>query len=89
MQAELWQKVEELYHAVLPPPGTCAQLLAQADAQVRAQVQSLLDQNTGSFLESAPLSAIKTLGAGARPESSPAAVGQLLTDPLPESKARD
>src|SRR5579884_1421907 len=66
MQAELWKKVDELYHAALAEaPEKRAEFLARAcdDEQVRAEVQSLLDQADGSFLESSPLSAAVQAGA--------------------------
>ncbi len=70
MRADLWKKIEELYHAVLAqPPEERAAFLAQAspdDPQVRAEVQALLDQKAASFFESAPLSAVQALGAGSR-----------------------
>ena len=70
MQADLWKKIEELYHAVLAqPPEKRAAFLSRAcpdDPQLRGEVQSLLDQQADSFLESAPLSAIKALSAGAK-----------------------
>src|ERR1039457_1021710 len=70
MQAERWKKVEELYEAAIAlPPEKRADFLAQAcpaDAGLRGEVQSLLAQQADSFLESAPLSAIKTLTPGAR-----------------------
>jgi hypothetical protein len=69
MQAERWKQIEDLYQAALAqPPEKRAAFLAQAcpdDAQLRAEVQSLLDQQAGSFLESAPISAIHGL-AGCR-----------------------
>src|SRR5580700_11611794 len=69
MQADLWKKVEALYQAALAePPEKRAAYLAQAcpeDPQLRGEVQSLLNQQADSFLESAPLSAIKALSAGA------------------------
>src|ERR1700729_2143193 len=70
MQADLWKKIEALYQAALAePPENRAIFLAQAcpdDPQLCAEVQSLLDQQAKSFLESSPLSAIKALSAGAR-----------------------
>jgi len=70
MQADLWKKVEALYQAALAePPEKRAAFLAQAcpeDPQLRGEVQSLLDQEAKSFLESSPLSAIKALSAGAK-----------------------
>jgi Tol biopolymer transport system component len=70
MQAERWKQVEELYQAALAQPAEKRPaFLAQAcpnDPQLRAEVQSLLDQQADSFLESAPLSAIKALSAGAK-----------------------
>jgi Tol biopolymer transport system component len=70
MQAERWKQIEDLYQAALAqPPEKRAAFLAQAcpdDPQLRAEVQSLLDQQADSFLESAPLSAIQALSAGAK-----------------------
>jgi serine/threonine protein kinase len=70
MQAERWKKVEALYQAALAqPPEKRAAFLAQAcpeDPQLRGEVQSLLDQQAESFLESSPVSAIKALSAGAK-----------------------
>src|SRR5580700_6081865 len=70
MQADLWKKVEALYQAALAqPPENRAVFLAQAcpeDPQLRAEVQSLLDQQAKSFLENSPVSAIKALSAGAK-----------------------
>lgn len=51
-----------------PAPERTA-FLAQAcadDPELRGEVQSLLDQQADSFLESAPVSAIKTLSPGAK-----------------------
>jgi len=57
MQPDLWKKIEELYHAALARPAEeRAAFLAQAcpdDPQVRREVQSLLDQKTASFSETA------------------------------------
>jgi len=68
MQAELWKKVEELYHAALAqPPEKRATFLAQAcpeNPAVRREVQLLLDKPADSFLETVPLSAVQ--GAGTR-----------------------
>src|ERR1039457_4810874 len=70
MQADLWKKVEALYQAALAqPPEERAAFLLQAcpdDPQLRGEVQSLLDQQADFFLESAPLSAIAALSAGAK-----------------------
>src|ERR1022692_3273968 len=70
MQADLWKRVEALYQAALAqPPEERAAFLLQAcpdDPQLRGEVQSLLDQQADFFLESAPLSAIKALSAGAK-----------------------
>jgi len=70
MQAERWKQIEELYQAALAqPPEKRAAFLAAAcpdDSQLRGEVQSLLDQQADSFLESAPVSAVKALGAGAK-----------------------
>jgi hypothetical protein len=70
MQAERWKQIEALYQAALARPAERrAAFLAQAcpdDAQLRAEVQSLLDQQADSFLESAPVSAVHALTAGAK-----------------------
>jgi serine/threonine protein kinase/Tol biopolymer transport system component len=70
MQAERWRQIEELYQeALAQPPEQRAAFLAQAcadDPELRAEVQSLLDQQADSFLESAPVSAIHALSAGAK-----------------------
>jgi len=61
MQAELWKKVEPLCQAALAlPPERRAAFLLEAcpdDPQLRAEVQSLLEQQADSFLEDSPLSA--------------------------------
>src|SRR5579862_8881838 len=68
MEAERWKRIEELYQDALaqPPDGRVAYLAQTCpeDAQLRAEVQSLLDQGADSFLESAPVSAIKALRPG-------------------------
>src|ERR1700691_5160654 len=70
MQADVWKKVEALYEAALAQPAEKrSAFLAQAcpeDPQFRGEVQSLLDQQAKSFLESSPLSAIKALSAGTK-----------------------
>jgi serine/threonine protein kinase/tetratricopeptide (TPR) repeat protein len=69
MTAERWKKIEEVYHAAMAQPAERrAQFVTEAcpDVSMRAEVQSLLDQQTGSFLDSAPVSAIKALSPGAR-----------------------
>src|ERR1035438_156964 len=51
------------------PEAERAAFLAQAcadDPELRGEVQSLLDQQADSFLESAPVSAIKTLSPGVK-----------------------
>ena len=69
MQAERWKQIEDLCQAALSQaPEKRAAFLAQAcpdDLQLRGEVQSLLDQQAGSFLESGPVSAVKALSAGA------------------------
>ena len=61
MQAEIWKRVEELFLAVKDQrPTKRPEYLKQAcpdDAQIRAEVQSLLDaeSDTDSFLEDSPL----------------------------------
>jgi hypothetical protein len=68
MQAERWKQIDDLYQAALAQPlEKRAAFLLQAcpdDSQLRAEVESLLDQQADSFLETAPLSAIKALSAG-------------------------
>jgi len=63
MQAERWKRIEELCQAALEqPPETRAAFLERAcpdDAKLRAEVQALLNAQADSFLESAPISAIK------------------------------
>src|ERR1039458_4449333 len=70
VQAERWKQIEELCQAALEqPPETRAAFLERAcpnDAKLRAEVQALLNQQADSFLEGAPVSAIKALGAGAK-----------------------
>ena len=70
MEAERWKQIEELCQAALEqPPEVRAAFLERAcpdDAKLRADVQALLNQQADSFLESAPISAIKGLGAGAK-----------------------
>ena len=70
MQAERWKQIQELYEAAIAlSPEKRAGFLAHAcaaDAGLRAEVQSLLAEQVDSFLESAPVSAIKTLSPGAR-----------------------
>ena len=70
MRAERWKRIEDLCQAALElAPEQRAAFLARAcadDAQLRGEVQSLLDQQSDSFLESAPVSAIKALSAGAK-----------------------
>src|ERR1019366_7798258 len=70
MQADRWKQIQELYEAAIAlAPEKRAAFLEQActdDTGLRGEVRSLLAQNADSFLESAPLSAIKTLSAGAK-----------------------
>jgi len=70
MEADRWKQVQELYEgAVALPPDKRAEFLEQAcpaDASLRGDVQSLLAQQADSFLESGPVSAIKTLSPGAK-----------------------
>jgi Tol biopolymer transport system component/predicted Ser/Thr protein kinase len=70
VNADRWKQIEDCYHAALERrvPERAA-FLAQAcanDPELRREVQSLLAQEADSFLESAPLSAIKTLAPGAK-----------------------
>ena len=70
MEPERWRQIESLLEAALAqPPEKREALLARAcpdDAQLRGEVESLLAQKADSFLESAPVSAIKALSAGAK-----------------------
>src|ERR1039457_3349379 len=70
MQADRWKQIQELYEsAIALPPEKRAEFLEQAcpaDAGLRGEVQSLLAQKADSFLESGPVSAIKTLSPGAK-----------------------
>ena len=70
MNADRWKQIENCYHAPMgrPVPERAA-FLAQAcadDPELRGEVDSMLAQQADSFLESAPLSAIKTLSPGAK-----------------------
>jgi hypothetical protein len=70
VNADRWKQIENCYRAAMgrPAPERTA-FLAQAcadDPELRGEVQSLLDQQADSFLESAPVSAIKTLSRGAK-----------------------
>ena len=69
MEAERWRRIEKLYQAALAqPPEKRLAFLLQAcpdDPQLRGEVESLLAQKADSFLESAPVSAIKALSPGA------------------------
>jgi Tol biopolymer transport system component len=70
MEADRWKQVQELYEgAVALSPEKRAEFLEQAcpgDAGMRGEVQSLLAQQADSFLESSPVSAMKTLSPGAK-----------------------
>ena len=70
MEAERWRRIEALCQAALEqPPEKRPAFLAQAcpdDPQLRGEVQALLDQQADSFLESAPVSAVRALSAGAK-----------------------
>ena len=70
MQADRWKQIEELYQAALALPAEKrGAFLTQAcpdDPQLRGEVQSLLDQQADSFLESGPLSAVRALSVGAK-----------------------
>ncbi len=76
MQPELWKKVEALYEAALaqPPEHRAAFLIESCpdDPQLRAEVQSLLDQQADSFLEGSPLSTNQNDFAADPPRSRPA-----------------
>src|SRR5579862_2121986 len=69
MQVERWKQIESLFHAAqtMPLEGRVA-FLARAcpDTEIRAEVQSLLNQQPDSFLEHAPASAAKALVPGTR-----------------------
>jgi len=70
MEAERWKRIEELCQAALEQPlEKRAAFLAQAcpdDPHLRGEVEALLDQQADSFLESAPVSAIRALSAGVK-----------------------
>ena len=70
MQPERRKKIEALFEAVqAQPPHKRAAFLAQAcpdDPPLRDEVELLLKQQADSFLESAPVSAIRALSAGAK-----------------------
>jgi hypothetical protein len=70
MQADRWKRIQELYEAAIAlPTEKRAEFLEHAcpaDAGLRGEVQSLLAQQADSFLESTPISAIKTLSPVAR-----------------------
>src|ERR1035438_6803588 len=70
MEPERWRQIESLLEAALAqPPEKREEFLARAcpdDTQLRGEVESLLAQKADSFLESAPVSAIKALSAGAK-----------------------
>ncbi len=70
MQAELWKKVEALYQATLAQPlERRAEFLAEAcshDPQLQQEVESLLDQQADSFLESSPFPTTQLLSAGVK-----------------------
>jgi hypothetical protein len=65
MQPDHWKKVQEIYDAAIAlPPEKRWDFLAGAcsgDAELRSEVQSLLARQADSFLEGAPVSAIKIL----------------------------
>jgi serine/threonine protein kinase len=70
MQSERWRQVEDLCQAALSlAPQKRAAFLAEdcpGDPELRAEVQSLLNQQADSFLESGPVPATRTLAVGAR-----------------------
>lgn len=70
MQADLWKKVEALYQATLAQPlERRTDFLAEAcpdDPELQREVQSLLDQQADSFLESSPFPTIEALSAGVK-----------------------
>ena len=70
MQAERWQQIEKLYFAAQAQPAEeRAAFLAEAcagDPALRGEVESLLDQEAGAFLEDAPPAAVHRLSTGAR-----------------------
>jgi hypothetical protein len=70
VNADRWKQIENCYHAAMrrPVPERAA-FLAKAcadDPELRGEVDSMLAQQADSFLESAPLPAIKTLSPGAK-----------------------
>jgi non-specific serine/threonine protein kinase/serine/threonine-protein kinase len=88
MQAELWKKVESLYQAVLAqPPEQRAAFIVEAcpdDPQVRREVQSLLDEQADSFLESSPLEALppsSDQNPSAAPDQAPGAMTGSMIGP--------
>ena len=55
MSPERLRHVEELYHAALErPPGASAELLAQADVELRGELESLLAQHGGEGVLDCP-----------------------------------
>src|SRR5438105_5774365 len=55
MSPERWRRVGELYHEALEHPAEQrAALLAAADADLRAEVESLLAQSTEGLLDRPP-----------------------------------
>jgi len=66
MQAERWKQIEALVEAAqAQPPEKRAEFLRRAcpeDAELRGEVESLLNQNADSFLESSPLPAVLSPG---------------------------
>ena len=70
MHAERWKQIEDLCQSALDlPPEQRAAFLAKTcpdDLRLRGEVESLLVQQADSFLERSPLSAIRTLSAGAK-----------------------
>ncbi len=59
MTPERWRQVEEIYHAALErEPGQRAAFLAQADPEVRREVESLLAQESGDGVLARPAWAV-------------------------------
>jgi serine/threonine protein kinase len=67
MQAARWKQIEELFQAAMAqPPAKRAEFLRRAcpeDAELRGEVESLLNQNADTFLESSPLPPLLVPGA--------------------------
>jgi Tol biopolymer transport system component/predicted Ser/Thr protein kinase len=76
--AEHWREIEELYHAACERgPGERAALLAQAEPELRLEVESLLGQQSGdALLHHSALD--QAIPFGRPPEAPPLAPGSQL-----------